>query len=166
MGGAGLIEQHDDQSFPRWAGPVAGATALLFTIAVAGALYVLNPSFAAGKAFGEPDQVGPLVAAAPAGGGELSAEAAEGRRLLGAKGCGSCHVVPGLATAKGTIGPSLAGVGGRRQLAGGVVPHNSVEDLAAWIMNPQALKPGTAMPAVPMTEDEALKIATFLETLK
>jgi cytochrome c1 len=33
-------------------------------------------------------------------------------------------------------------------------------------MDPPALKPGTAMPKVPMTDDEATKIVAYLETLK
>ena len=39
-------------------------------------------------------------------------------------------------------------------------------NLKKWISNPPALKPGTAMPVVPLTDDELTKIVAFLETLK
>ena len=39
-------------------------------------------------------------------------------------------------------------------------------DLKKWIMNPAAEKPGTSMPNVGLTDDEATKIVAFLETLK
>jgi cytochrome c2 len=89
-----------------------------------------------------------------------------GRRLLIAKGCGGCHTVPGVAGANGKIGPDLAGVGSRPTLAGGAVPHNGPDDIKRWILDPPALKPGTAMPKLGLSDDEATRIAAYLETLK
>ena len=49
---------------------------------------------------------------------------------------------------------------------GGAVNNTGPADLEKWILNPPAVKPGTAMPNVGLTEDEAAKIVAYLETLK
>ena len=46
------------------------------------------------------------------------------------------------------------------------MPNNGPDDVKRWIMNPQALKPGTAMPNLGLSDDDATKIVAFLETLK
>jgi cytochrome c oxidase subunit 2 len=89
-----------------------------------------------------------------------------GKALVTQKGCGACHMIPGIPGAAGTIGPNLAGVASRTRIAGGAVPNNGPDDLKKWIMNPPALKPGTLMPNLSLTDDEATKIVAFLETLK
>jgi cytochrome c oxidase subunit 2 len=104
--------------------------------------------------------------AAPAGPLTDPATIDAGKALIGQKGCGTCHTIPGIAGANGNIGPSLAGVASRNRIAGGGVPNNGPDDLKKWIMNPPALKPGTAMPNLGLTDDEATKIVAFLETLK
>jgi len=38
--------------------------------------------------------------------------------------------------------------------------------LKKWIMNPPALKPGTTMPNLGLSDDDATKIVAYLETLK
>jgi cytochrome c oxidase subunit II len=91
---------------------------------------------------------------------------AEGRALVTQKGCGACHIIPGIPGATGTIGPSLVGVADRNPIAGGAVPNTGPDDLKRWIMNPPALKPGTAMPPLGLTDDEATRIVAFLETLR
>ena len=82
------------------------------------------------------------------------------------KGCGGCHTIPGVPGATGNIGPSLAGVAGRTTIAGGAVPNNGPDDLKRWLLNPPAVKPGTAMPNLGLTDDEATKIVAYLETLR
>jgi len=91
---------------------------------------------------------------------------AAGADLIAQKGCGGCHVVPGVQGATGTVGPNLAGVAGRKTIAGGAVPINGPDDLKKWILNPPALKPGTAMPNLGLSDDDATKIVAYLETLK
>lgn len=100
------------------------------------------------------------AAGSPAGG-----VADEGKALIATR-CATCHVVPGVPGATGTIGPSLAGVASRTRIAGGAVPNNGLDDLKRWILNPPGLKPGTLMPNLGLSDDEATKIATYLETLK
>jgi cytochrome c len=91
---------------------------------------------------------------------------AEGQALMAQKGCGGCHVVPGVAGASGTIGPSLAGVASRTSIAGGAVPNNGPDDLKRWILDPPAVKPGTQMPKLGLSDDEATKIVAYLATLR
>jgi cytochrome c oxidase subunit 2 len=99
----------------------------------------------------------------PGGGTDL---AGAGKDLVAQKGCGGCHVVPGVAGAAGTVGPNLTGVAGRKTIAGGVVANNGPDDLKKWILDPPAVKPGTIMPKLGLTDDEATRIVAFLETLK
>jgi cytochrome c2 len=90
----------------------------------------------------------------------------QGKQLVAQKGCGGCHVIPGIAGATGTLGPNLAGVANRPTIAGGAVMHNGQDDLKRWVQDPPAAKPGTAMPNLNLSEVEANSIAAFLETLR
>jgi cytochrome c oxidase subunit 2 len=106
----------------------------------------------------------PAPAAAAPGGDAALVDA--GKALVAQKGCGGCHTIAGIPGATASIGPNLGGVASRKTIAGGAVPNNGPDDLKKWIMNPPALKPGTAMPNLGLTDDEATKIVAFLETLK
>ncbi len=96
----------------------------------------------------------------------MSAAAQQGQQLMAQKGCGGCHMVPGVAGATGNIGPSLAGVASRTTIAGGAVPNNGPADLQRWILDPPAVKPGTQMPKLGLTDQEAQQIVAYLETLQ
>lgn len=87
----------------------------------------------------------------------------EGRRLIGKYGCGSCHVVPGLREARGKVGPDLTAFKRRIYIGGRIA--NEPENLIRWIEDPQALAPGTAMPNLGISREEARDIAAFLYTL-
>lgn len=78
-------------------------------------------------------------------------------------GCGFCHVIPGVDDASGNVGPSLAGFARRRYIAGAL--SNTPNDLVLWLIDPKAVKPGTAMPALGMSELHARDIAAYLYTL-
>jgi cytochrome c2 len=105
----------------------------------------------------------PLLAlgalAACSGNGDRYAEA---KRLIGAN-CVTCHTVPGIPGANGTIGPSLAGVAHRALLAGRF--PNTPATMARWIQHPQAMLPGTAMPEMGLTPEQTRAIADYLYTL-
>ena len=165
-GGTGLFDHSARDAVSPGVGALAGIGALVLTAVIGAVLFGMNPSFASGKAFGTANQLGqpPAAAAGP----ELApgSPAAEGAQIIGTKPCGGCHVIPGIPGANGAVGPSLAGVAGRNRIAGGAVPNSGPDDLRKWILDPPSLKPGTAMPKVPMTEDEATKIVAYLETLK
>lgn len=78
-------------------------------------------------------------------------------------GCPTCHVVPGVPSAVGRVGPSLAGLAQRSYLAG-VLP-NTPQNLEQWIMHPQKFQPGIAMPEMGVSPTDARQIAEFLETM-
>ncbi len=101
----------------------------------------------------------PLLALASCGQGSHHAEA----RALIASHCSACHIVPGVASATGRVGPSLAGIASQQMIAGRFA--NDRQTLARWIAHPQAMLPGTAMPDTGLTGAQALIIADYLATL-
>lgn len=78
--------------------------------------------------------------------------------------CGSCHHVRGTA-ARGRAGPDLTHFASRRSIAAGTLPM-SRGGIQGWLSQPQALKPGTSMPTVPLEPADADAVATYLETLR
>src|SRR5512140_2053644 len=72
---------------------------------------------------------------------------ADGERVF-LTNCSSCHTMRGT-TAAGKIGPDLTHVMSRATIAAGTLP-NTRGFLAGWISNPQQMKPGTLMPAIPL----------------
>ena len=87
-------------------------------------------------------------------------DADRGRLLLRQFGCGACHEIPGVASAEGRVGPSLAEIGRRVYLAG-VLP-NSPENLSRWIRAPGQIKPQTTMPDMQVSEAQALDMVAYL----
>jgi cytochrome c len=79
-------------------------------------------------------------------------------------GCGSCHVIPGVRGADGTVGPPLTDFSHRGYIAG-ELPNNG-DNLIRWIMDPQEVEPGTAMPDLDIGEATARDIAAYLFTLR
>ncbi|HJT98857.1 MAG TPA: cytochrome c oxidase subunit II, partial [Rhodanobacteraceae bacterium] len=77
--------------------------------------------------------------------------------------CGACHTVRGT-MAGGTTGPDLTHLMSRQSIAAGTLPNNEGM-LAAWIANPQALKPGTHMPMLQLAGPEIGDISAWLATL-
>ncbi len=87
-----------------------------------------------------------------------------GSQLIQDYGCGTCHVVPGVRNADGLVGPPLTSFG-RRTFIAGQLP-NSEENLQRWIMDPQAVEPGTAMPDLDVSRRDAADITAYLYTLR
>jgi cytochrome c1 len=94
----------------------------------------------------------------------MGGNAARGTQEIGAYGCGSCHVIPGADGATGAIAPPLVSFARRTMIAGEI--SNTPEHLVAWIMNPQAMKPGTVMPNLDVQAPDARDIAAYLYTLR
>jgi cytochrome c2 len=90
-------------------------------------------------------------------------DAERGRLLVSAYGCGSCHIIPGISGADGVVGPPLTDWAGRQWIAGNL--WNEPGNLIAWLHDPQAIEPGTAMPSQGVTEEEAAHMAAYLYTL-
>lgn len=89
---------------------------------------------------------------------------ARGKAAAVRLGCGACHDMPGVGWPKGTIGPSLAGIGDRALIAGKV--PNGEPQLAAFVRDAPSQVPESGMPAVPMTSSEARDIAAWLRSLR
>lgn len=89
---------------------------------------------------------------------------ARGKEIIPRYGCDSCHSIPGVAGARGQVGPPLDNVGSRPTLAGGL--PNTPENLMRWIRDPQEILPGTAMPTLGVTERDVRDIAAYLYTLR
>jgi cytochrome c len=87
-----------------------------------------------------------------------------GALLLSAHGCGSCHTIPGVSGANGTVGPPLTGYARRAYIAGKL--PNQLDNLGRGIRDPQSIEPGTAMPNLPVNEAEARAMAAYLYTLQ
>ncbi|WP_439536906.1 c-type cytochrome [Methyloversatilis sp.] len=92
------------------------------------------------------------------------ANAAEGRQLVTAKGCVACHTFPDVTWPRGGLGPSLEDFG-RQGLIAGRLP-NQPGVLMQFVRNAPGLVPGTAMPAILMTDQEARDVTAYLLTLK
>jgi cytochrome c2 len=86
-----------------------------------------------------------------------------GATAIVAYGCGGCHTIPGIRGARGTVGPPLNDFATRGYVAG--VQPNWPRHLVRWIVNPPAISPQTAMPALGVTEQEGRDIAAYLYTL-
>ena len=87
---------------------------------------------------------------------------AEAKALIGAQ-CAACHIVPGVSGAVGNVGPSLKGIA-RQQIIAGKLPNNP-PNMVRWLMHPQQVWKGNAMPEMGLTENQARKIAAYLFTL-
>lgn len=90
-----------------------------------------------------------------------------GLRLVTQYQCGACHVIPGVQGADGKsddAGPSLEYIGRLSYIAGGI--PNQPANMVQWLRVPHAVKPGTEMPPMGLTEQEARHMAAFLYTLR
>lgn len=87
-----------------------------------------------------------------------------GKEQIVAYGCGSCHVIPGVAGAHGLAGPPLTQFSQRAYIAG-EVPNNE-DFLVQWISVPQSIEPGTVMPNLGVSNAQARDMAAYLYTLK
>jgi cytochrome c oxidase subunit 2 len=92
------------------------------------------------------------------------AEASAGQQAFMSRQCAACHTIRGTA-ASGTTGPDLTHVGSRKTIAAGLL-ETTRGSLAAWIADPQTLKPGNNMPMVPLSPDELRAISAYLAGLK
>lgn len=66
--------------------------------------------------------------------------------------CAACHTVGGEG---GKVGPALDTIGKKMK----------AEDLKKWIDDPQKIKPGTAMPKIPMTPEQLEEMVKYLMSL-
>ena len=86
--------------------------------------------------------------------------AERGQRLLAQFQCGACHQIPDVPAARSHVGPSLANLGRQSYIAGQFA--NQPETLVRWIVDPQALQPGSVMPAMGVSPEQARDMAAYL----
>ena len=94
----------------------------------------------------------------------LAGDPERGKLLLRQYGCGSCHTIPGVATARGNVGPPLDRIASRVYLAG--VITNTPQNMVRWIRSPQQIEPRTAMPDLQVSEQHAQDMTAYLYRLK
>jgi cytochrome c oxidase subunit 2 len=87
-----------------------------------------------------------------------------GRQVFEATSCVNCHTVAGILAA-GVFGPDLTHFGSRDTIASGAVA-NTPENLRLWIRNPDAIKPGSRMPAMNLSDEDVDAVAGYLASLR
>ena len=95
---------------------------------------------------------------------DLSAQAQQGQQVFMSHACIACHTIQGT-KAVGVVGPNLTHFASRSVFAGASF-DNTPANVASWVQNPQAMKPGNHMPVLGLTNDQAAQVAAFLESLK
>jgi cytochrome c oxidase subunit 2 len=66
--------------------------------------------------------------------------------------------------AAGVLGPDLTHVGSRRKIASGIM-DNTPENMARWIENPPAVKPGALMPQLSLDQATIDALVFYLQNL-
>lgn len=94
---------------------------------------------------------------------DFVADVERGRQALHQYACNACHSIPGITGADVYVGPPLKGMGKRTLIAGSLA--NTPQNLARWLTHTQQVKPGTAMPQLGVTPQDAQDMAAFLSTL-
>jgi cytochrome c len=95
---------------------------------------------------------------------ETGGDVERGAAVINQYRCGACHVIPGIHDARGMVGPPLMYFS-RRTFIGGEVP-NTPDNLVRWILSPKSIEPGTAMPELGLSEQQARDAAAYLYTLQ
>jgi len=89
---------------------------------------------------------------------------AEGRRVFETTACINCHAISGT-IANGRFGPDLTHLMSRETIASGAA-ENTPEKLRLWVQNPDAIKPGSLMPAMKLNDTELDALVSYMETLR
>jgi len=92
------------------------------------------------------------------------AKEAAGRRVFERTACLNCHAINGT-NGTGRFGPDLTHLMSRSTIASGAA-ENTAENLRLWIQNPDAIKPGSLMPAMKLSDAELDALVHYLETLR
>jgi cytochrome c oxidase subunit 2 len=87
-----------------------------------------------------------------------------GERVFLSGTCAMCHAVSGT-SAGSNVGPDLTHFASRRTIAAGTL-RNDAGNLASWILDPQAIKPGTKMPGNEVDPRSLNALLAYLGSLK
>jgi cytochrome c oxidase subunit 2 len=88
----------------------------------------------------------------------------QGQHVFESTACVNCHTISGTA-AKGRFGPDLTHLMSRGTIAAGAAA-NTHEKLRLWIKNPDAIKPGSKMPGMGLSDPDVDAVTAYLETLR
>jgi cytochrome c oxidase subunit 2 len=91
-------------------------------------------------------------------------KALAGKHVFESTSCINCHAVSGT-PANGRFGPDLAHLMSRATIASGAA-ENTHDNLRLWIQNPDAIKPGSLMPAMKLSDPDLDAVVAYLETLR
>jgi cytochrome c oxidase subunit 2 len=91
-------------------------------------------------------------------------ETKKGEQVFQGSACVYCHTVRGT-NASSDVGPDLTHLASRHTLAAGTLT-NTRANLAGWIVNSQAIKPGNKMPPMYLNPSDLQALLAYLETLK
>ena len=112
----------------------------------------------------EPAAFDRWVAAQKAPAPEPQGDAAvQGKEIYAKSACVGCHTIRGVSA--GVLGPDLTHFGGRALFGAGLW-QTTPDNVAAWVKNPPALKPGSKMPNLNLTDAESKALAAYLVGLK
>jgi cytochrome c oxidase subunit II len=87
-----------------------------------------------------------------------------GRHVFETTSCVNCHAVGGT-NGTGRFGPDLTHLMSRRTIAAGAA-ENTPENLRLWIQNPDAIKTGSLMPSMKLSDADLDALTRYLETLR
>ena len=94
----------------------------------------------------------------------LTPQQARGQQVFLGAPCANCHNITGI-DASATLGPDLTHFRSRPTLAAGLL-QNTRGNLAGWITNAPAIKPGAQMPPNQISAAELQDLLAYLDTLK
>jgi len=95
-----------------------------------------------------------------------SPETAAGRELFRSLACAGCHTLKPLTSGKFPGAPELTHVASKPSIAGGVLSPVNEANLTRWLSNPPAVKPGTQMPNLNLSQEQIHDLVQFLLTQK
>jgi cytochrome c oxidase subunit II len=91
-------------------------------------------------------------------------ERRRGQQVFESGPCVMCHTIRGT-QAGGRVAPELTHLTSRRFLAAGTLPM-ARGTLAAWITDPQTIKPGAHMPMIQLPPEDFQALVSYLEGLR
>ena len=86
-----------------------------------------------------------------------------GRHIFETTACINCHAVNGT-PANGRFGPDLTHLMSRATIASGAA-ENTPQNLRLWIQDPNAIKPGSLMPAMQLRDADLNAVVSYMQTL-
>jgi cytochrome c oxidase subunit II len=90
--------------------------------------------------------------------------ARSGKRIFETTACINCHTLRGT-VANGTFGPDLTHLMSRATIGSGAADNTS-ENLRLWLKDPDAIKPGSLMPAMKLSDGELDALVRYMLSLR